>query len=181
MNKKGFTLIELLAVIVVLGLVLVVTIPSIATSINNNKLSALNTLSKEVAKWYNEKVLEDKLSNKKESPQIKEDTWYCLNDVNGTNIASSYGLNTEDIVLKNEEENKKEFIYISFDGDGLVHEKPIRCSISRCCKLSCSCSAIRIVNGSAEVLLIGKEDGKYGKNNTISYSVSTAKKGYFYG
>ena len=62
MNRRGFTLIELLAVIVVLGLVLVVTIPSVIGNINNNKLSSLYTLSKEVATWCDRKIVEDKLS-----------------------------------------------------------------------------------------------------------------------
>lgn len=40
MNRKGFTLIELLAVIVVLGLVLVVTIPSITSAYKNSKIKS---------------------------------------------------------------------------------------------------------------------------------------------
>ena len=150
MNKKGFTLIELLAVIVVLGIVLVVTIPSIATSINNNKLSALNTLSKEIAKWYDEKVLEDKLStNKTDLPNINNE-WQCLG-----NIASLYGVSSNDIKL-----------------DGSPDQLT---NIKENINIEDACSAIRIVNGSAEVILIGKPAGKYSKSNAYSYTISTEK------
>ena len=36
MNKKGFTLIELLAVIVLLGIVLVITVPTVIGNVRNN-------------------------------------------------------------------------------------------------------------------------------------------------
>ena len=50
MNRKGFTLIELLAVIVLLGLVLVFTVPNIVDTYKNSKLKT-------------EKVFVDKLSD----------------------------------------------------------------------------------------------------------------------
>ncbi|NLA33541.1 MAG: prepilin-type N-terminal cleavage/methylation domain-containing protein, partial [Tenericutes bacterium] len=39
-NKKGFTLIELLAVIVILGIILVIAIPSISAAILNSRKNA---------------------------------------------------------------------------------------------------------------------------------------------
>ena len=39
MNRKGFTLIELLAVLVVLGIVLVISIPSITDAYKNSKIN----------------------------------------------------------------------------------------------------------------------------------------------
>ena len=65
MNKKGFTLIELLAVIVLLGIVLVITVPTVIGNVRNNKISGLHTLSKEYAKWYNRISIEDKLTDGK--------------------------------------------------------------------------------------------------------------------
>ena len=44
MNKKGFTLIELLAVIVVLGVVLLLAMPSILDSINASRDSSYKIL-----------------------------------------------------------------------------------------------------------------------------------------
>ena len=40
MNRKGFTLIELLAVLVVLGIVLVISIPSITDAYKNSKIKS---------------------------------------------------------------------------------------------------------------------------------------------
>ena len=50
MNRKGFTLIELLAVIILLGLVLVFTVPNIVDTYKNSKLKT-------------EKIFVDKLSD----------------------------------------------------------------------------------------------------------------------
>lgn len=156
MNRKGFTLIELLAVIIVLALVLVVTIPSITTSINNNKLSALHTLSKEVAKWYDETVIENKLStNKVEIPNVGS-SWQCLG-----NISSLYGLSPDDIVMNGAVPRYYEEEHLDAIG------------IDR------YCSAIRVVNGSAEVLLIGRPSGKYSKGGVRSYALSTDSEGHF--
>ena len=50
MNKKGFTLIELLAVIIILGVLLLVAIPSVTTYINNSRKEAYITTAKEYIK-----------------------------------------------------------------------------------------------------------------------------------
>ena len=51
LNRKGFTLIELLAVIVVLAIVLVVTIPSVLRSVNNARVKSLENSANAVADW----------------------------------------------------------------------------------------------------------------------------------
>ena len=38
MNKKGFTLIELLAVIIILGILMIITIPSVTKYINDSNM-----------------------------------------------------------------------------------------------------------------------------------------------
>ena len=51
LNRKGFTLIELLAVIVILGIVMVVTIPSIISSVNSAKDKQFQNTVDNVSKW----------------------------------------------------------------------------------------------------------------------------------
>lgn len=51
LNRKGFTLIELLAVVVVLAIVLVVTIPSVLRSVGNARTQSLENAANSVADW----------------------------------------------------------------------------------------------------------------------------------
>lgn len=52
LNRKGFTLIELLAVVILLGIILVVTIPSVISSTNVAKEKQLKNAANTVADWY---------------------------------------------------------------------------------------------------------------------------------
>ena len=149
MNRKGFTLIELLAVIVLLGLVLVVTVPSVIGSVNNSKISSLHTMAKEYAKWYDRVSVEDKLSNGNKLNKATGDS-SCIKSIDTKNI---YGLSEDDIAL-----------------DGSISDLN---NIN-----SCTCSAIRLANGKAEVLLVAKKDGKFDANGTnVTYALSSASKG----
>ena len=47
-NKKGFTLIELLAVIIILGILMIIAIPSVTTYINDSRKSAYVDTAKEI-------------------------------------------------------------------------------------------------------------------------------------
>ena len=58
-NKKGFTLIELLAVIVILGLILVITVPKVTQTINNSKKRTLELTVRSIAKAAEEKYIEN--------------------------------------------------------------------------------------------------------------------------
>ena len=58
-NKKAFTLVELLAVIVVLGLVLVITVPKVTQTINNSKKRTLELTARTIAKSAEEKYIEN--------------------------------------------------------------------------------------------------------------------------
>lgn len=159
MNRRGFTLIELLAVIVVLGLVLVVTVPSVIGNIRNNKISSLHTLSKEYAKWYDRISVEDKLSDTKKLVKISDSLWHCIKDIDTSNL---YGLNEKNIKLNGTNN------MIVTDG-----------KITNTSDINDMCSAIRLVDNKAEVLLIATTDGEFDTNGSIStYVISSALKGY---
>ena len=158
MNRRGFTLIELLAVIVVLGLVLVVTIPSVIGNINNNRISGLHTLSKEVAKWYDRKIVEDKLSTDNGLEEVIDNDWHCLG------INNSYGLSSKNVKLDGDATN-----IVVDDNTGKIINSNIKDM----------CSAIKLVDGKAEVLLIAKEGGEFDTNSSIgTYALSSASEGY---
>lgn len=73
MNKKGFTLIELLAVIVVLGLVLIISVPNLTDVYKNSKLKT-------------EEIFIDKLSKKiEEYIDFNKDTWSFENEAGTRN------------------------------------------------------------------------------------------------
>ena len=48
MNRRGFTLIELLAVIILIGLLLVITVPNILSMVSTSKQTSYNTLVKNI-------------------------------------------------------------------------------------------------------------------------------------
>ena len=47
-KKNGFTLIELLAVIIILGILMIIAIPSVTSYINNSRKSAYVDTAKEI-------------------------------------------------------------------------------------------------------------------------------------
>ena len=157
LNRKGFTLIELLAVIVILAIIVVVTVPTILSSIDDARLSTINSLSKEVATWYDESVVKDEMAfGANYIPILKgakaPATWQCLTAVKGTgdSIDKLYGLTSTDIKL---------------DGTAITDGATPTAD---------NCSSIKLNSaGHAEVLLIGKSTGKFGSK----YSFSTDANG----
>ncbi len=61
MNKKGFTLIELLAVIIILGILMIIAIPSVTKYINDSRKSSYIDTAKEVVGGVRNIVNEGKL------------------------------------------------------------------------------------------------------------------------
>ena len=57
LNRKGFTLIELLAVIVVLGLVMVVTIPSVVSAVKAARQGAYDDAISIIEKYVNDEYV----------------------------------------------------------------------------------------------------------------------------
>lgn len=60
-NNSGFTLIELLAVIIIVGILMIIAIPSVTTYINNSRKSAYIDTAKEIVAGARNKVNEGKL------------------------------------------------------------------------------------------------------------------------
>ena len=52
LNRKGFTLIELLAVVVILAIILVVTIPSVLSTMADAREKQLQNAANTVAEWF---------------------------------------------------------------------------------------------------------------------------------
>lgn len=88
MNRRGFTLIELLAVIVVLGLVLTISIPSITDAYKNSKIKSeeafLERLSQTIDSYV--KLNSDKISFTQAGTATKTEngTTYSVNIKSGT-------------------------------------------------------------------------------------------------
>ena len=61
MNKKGFTLIELLAVIIILGILMIIAIPSVTNYINDSRKSAYVDTAKEIISGARNLVNDGKL------------------------------------------------------------------------------------------------------------------------
>ncbi len=96
MNKKGFTLIELLAVIVVLGVVLILAMPSILDSINASKNASYKVLMgniKTAAETYYQECEYGDLSNK-----AKYGNYACT--INNNTITTTIGALANTGILK---------------------------------------------------------------------------------
>ncbi len=87
-NKKGFTLIELLAVIIILGILMIIAIPSVTTYISNSRRSSYIVTAKNIISAARTKVNEGKLGTY--NPNV---TYYlpysCMPFENG--VSSPYG------------------------------------------------------------------------------------------
>ena len=105
MNKKGFTLIELLAVIVVLGVVLTLAMPSILDSINASRNSSYKILIgniKTAAETYYQECEYGDLSDKN-----KYGDYACAIDNNTINTTIEALANTGILKVSESDENNK--------------------------------------------------------------------------
>ncbi len=178
LNRKGFTLIELLAVIVILAIILVVTVPNIINSINDARVSSIHNLAVSAANTYDNAFAQDlvgvNVNNKLLGtiPEYVSTEWQCLDKfstnmtsaataaavTDTTNLVNILGLSTSDIVLS---------------GTGVTAPANSATSFT-----SSNCSSIRIMsNGSAEILLIAKNGGKFYVAQYHTYAISSADNG----
>ena len=105
MKNKGFTLIELLAVIIILGILMIIAIPSVTKYINDSRKSAYIDTAKQVISGAKNLVNSGKLEMYDTST-----TYYipnsCIKVENGEEADSPYGKFT------------KAYVVVIFDGKG---------------------------------------------------------------
>ena len=109
MNKKGFTLIELLAVIVVLGVVLTLAMPSILDSINASRNSSYKILIgniKTAAETYYQECEYGDLSDKNKYGG------YDCTIINGNTINTTIGVLANTGILKVSESDENDILVV---------------------------------------------------------------------
>ena len=158
LNKKGFTLIELLAVIVILSIVLVVTIPSVLNSMNNAKTSQLKNASEVFSDWLTKQY---NLSNI-DANMLSVDPAY-------NNFVNAYGNFEESYISASENNgplsNCSNESYAVLSASGIANpEKNIDIENSYVWK----------GNNKIEVRLSAKEDGSFFTNDGTNFSYSNS-------
>ena len=106
-KKNGFTLIELLAVIIILGILMIIAIPSVTKYINDSRKSAYINTAKQIANAAKNIVNSGKFD------MYDTDTTYfipnsCIKVENGEKAKSPYG----------EFVNDKTYVVVTYDGQG---------------------------------------------------------------
>jgi len=122
--KKGFTLIELLAVIIILGILMIIAIPSISTYIDNSRKSAYVATIKDVVASAGAL-----LTNKKMNMIDKETTYYIPNNCIETEkgIAKSpYNEFDKAYIIAGWENNSYGIYWVSRDKSGIGIKNPIK-------------------------------------------------------
>ena len=104
-KKNGFTLIELLAVIIILGILMIIAIPSVTTYINNSRKSAYVNTAREIISGARNFVNEGKIS---------------MYDPNATYYIKSSCINTENgqKTPYGEFVDNETYVVVTFDGKG---------------------------------------------------------------
>ncbi len=126
MNKKGFTLIELLAVIIILGILMIIAIPSVTRYISDSRKSAYIDTAKEIIGSVRNVVNEGKLGMYDTST-----TYYIpINAIETENaLKSPYGNFTEAYVAVTYNGKGYKYYWISVDETGQGVPKIIQSDI----------------------------------------------------
>ncbi len=125
-NRKGFTLIELLAVIVILGLVMVVTIPSVINTVKASRQGAYEDALIIIEKYVNDEYIKcqiDPESNDDYNSELFDENCQLLSDNNIVSdiILSKTGYNDDIqsvIMQMNNSSEEYEVLYAPVISDG---------------------------------------------------------------
>jgi len=117
-NTKAFTLIELLAVIIILGILMIIAIPSVTSYINNSRKSAYIDTAKQVIASTRNFVNEGKVGMYDTSA-----TYYiptkCIKIENGTEAKTPYGEFTKAYIIVTYEGTNYKYYWKSVDESGV--------------------------------------------------------------
>ena len=108
MKNKGFTLIELLAVIIILGILMIIAIPSVTSYISNSRKNAYVTSIKQIAASARNMVNQGNYSMYDTDVTYYIDT-SCLKTENTSKFRSPYG------------EIEKAYIAVTYDGSSFSY------------------------------------------------------------
>ena len=106
MKKKGFTLIELLAVIIILGILMIIAIPSVTRYINDSRKNAYIDTAKEVVAGTRNIVNEGKLG---------------MYDTNTTYYIPAACVSTENALSSPFGEFQDAYVIVGYTGEGYVY------------------------------------------------------------
>ena len=168
LNRKGFTLIELLAVIVIMAIILIVTVPNIIQSINDARTNSIHNLAVSVANTYDTAYGQDLVATNKvlgNIPEYMKSTWQCIGDLDDNtaitkDLSEVLGLNATDVVLRGN---------VPSTTTAALTEDELKAITTN------TCSAIRLKNGAAaEVLIVAATGGRFYVAQYHTYAVSTA-------
>lgn len=116
-NKKGFTLIELLAVIIILGILMIIAIPSVTSYISSSRKNAYVDTAKQVIGGARVLVNSGKLEAYDSSV-----TYYipssCINLENGDKPVSPYGDFVSAYIVVTYNGNGYDYYWTSVDETG---------------------------------------------------------------
>ena len=164
LNRKGFTLIELLAVIVIMAIIVVVTVPTIINTIADARVNSIWNLSVATANSYDTMAAQDMIATDKTLEGITvTQNWSCIR----TDLAEILDLSDNDVVLASDL------------GDGFTTDATTgKVTLTEANIKDTTCSAIRLKsNGSAEVLLVAADGGKFDVAGKIVYALSVNDNG----